>query len=245
MKIIAFVNQKGGVGKTTLSLNLAALLAEEGKKVLIIDNDSQANITNTFFNEEFDNTIYNVILKDENLNNVIHRTSIENLDVVVNSLASADINLLLSTEIAREMKLKNAVTKAKLDYDYVLIDCNPSLDLNMVNALVACDEVIIPIDCSAYSLTGLKNLVDFIEKIKVLNEDLNIKGFVLNNVDRRTHLYVDIKEVIDEIYPGKLFKQEISLNSIFNKMQFRKDTIINYKKNKAYTELKELLDEVR
>ncbi len=233
MKIIAFVNQKGGVGKTTLSLNLAALLAEEGKKVLIIDNDSQANITNTFFNEEFDNTIYNVILKGEDLNNVIHKTSIENLDVVVNSLASADINLLLSTEIAREMKLKNAVTKAKLDYDYVLIDCNPSLDLNMVNALVACDEVIIPIDCSAYSLTGLKNLVDFIEKIKVLNEDLNIKGFVLNNVDRRTHLYVDIKEVIDEIYPGKLFKQEISLNSIFNKMQFRKDTIINYKKNKA------------
>ena len=160
MKIIAFVNQKGGVGKTTLSLNLAALLAEEGKKVLIIDNDSQSNITNTFFNEEFDNTIYNVILKDENLNNVIHRTSIENLDVVVNSLASADINLLLSTEIAREMKLKNALTKAKLNYDYVLIDCNPSLDLNMVNALVACDEVIIPIDCSAYSLTGLKNLVD-------------------------------------------------------------------------------------
>ena len=199
MKIIAFVNQKGGVGKTTLSLNLAALLAQEGKKVLIIDNDSQANITNTFFNEEFDNTIYNVILKGEDLNNVIHKTSIENLDVVVNSLASADINLLLSTEIAREMKLKNAVTKAKLDYDYVLIDCNPSLDLNMVNALVACDEVIIPIDCSAYSLTGLKNLVDFIEKIKVLNEDLNIKGFVLNNVDRRTHLYVDIKEVIDEI----------------------------------------------
>ena len=165
MKIIAFVNQKGGVGKTTLSLNLAALLAEEGKKVLIIDNDSQANITNTFFNEEFDNTIYNVILKGEDLNNVINKTSIENLDVVVNSLASADINLLLSTEIAREMKLKNAVTKAKLDYDYVLIDCNPSLDLNMVNALVACDEVIIPIDCSAYSLTGLKNLVDFIEKI--------------------------------------------------------------------------------
>ena len=162
MKIIAFVNQKGGVGKTTLSLNLASLLAEEGKRVLIIDNDSQANITNTFFNEEFDETIYNVILKDQDLNKVIHKTSIENLDVVVNSLASADINLLLSTEIAREMKLKNAVVKANLDYDYVLIDCNPSLDLNMINALVACDEVIIPIDCSAYSLTGLKNLVDFI-----------------------------------------------------------------------------------
>ena len=245
MKIIAFVNQKGGVGKTTLSLNLASLLAEEGKRVLIIDNDSQANITNTFFNEEFDETIYNVILKGQDLNKVIHKTSIENLDVVVNSLASADINLLLSTEIAREMKLKNAVVKANLDYDYVLIDCNPSLDLNMINALVACDEVIIPIDCSAYSLTGLKNLVDFIEKIKVLNEHLVIKGFILNNVDRRTSLYNEIKDVINEVYPGKLFEQEISLNSIFNKMQFRKDTVVDYKKNKAYTELKKLLAEVK
>lgn len=245
MRIIAFVNQKGGVGKTTLSLNLASILADNGSKVLIIDNDSQANITNTFLDEEPENTLYNVILHEEKLENIIHKTNIENLDIAVNSLASSDINLLLSTEIAREMKLKNAIENANIDYDYVFIDCNPALDLNLINALVATEEVVIPIDTSAYSLTGLKNLVAFIDKVKVLNKKLDIKGFVLNNIDRRTSLYKDIEEAINELYPGMLLSQGISLNSIFSKMQFAKETIIANKSNKAYAELNNLLLEVK
>ncbi|MGU8541596.1 ParA family protein, partial [Clostridium perfringens] len=226
MRVIALVNQKGGVGKTTLSINMAAILADLGYKVLLIDNDSQSNVTNTFLTEEPSKTLYNVMLRDIDLKEVIQNTGIKNLDIAVNSLESSDLNLLLGPKVAREMKLKNAIVKSKIDYDFVFIDCNPSLDLSMINALVAANEVIIPIDSSAYSLTGLNNLIKFINDVKVLNSSLEINGFVLNNVDRRTALYKEVADVINQYYPEKLFKQQIGQNVIFNKMQFKKETII-------------------
>lgn len=244
MRVIAFVNQKGGVGKTTLSINIASVLADLGYKVLLIDNDSQSNVTNTFLTEEPQKTLYNVMLNDIDLKEVIQNTGIKNLDIAVNSLASSDLNLLLGPKVAREMKLKNAIVKSKIDYDFVFVDCNPSLDLSMINALVAANEVIIPIDSSAYSLTGLNNLIKFINDVKVLNSSLEINGFVLNNVDRRTALYKEVADVINQYYPEKLFKQQIGQNVIFNKMQFKKETIINNKDNKAYEELVKLISEV-
>lgn len=244
MRVIAFVNQKGGVGKTTLSINMAAILADLGYKVLLIDNDSQSNVTNTFLTEEPSKTLYNVMLRDIGLKEIIQNTGIENLDVAVNSLESSDLNLLLGPKVAREMKLKNAIVNSKIDYDFVFIDCNPSLDLSMINALVAANEVIIPIDSSAYSLTGLNNLIKFINDVKVLNSSLEINGFVLNNVDRRTVLYKEVEAAINEYYPEKLFKQQIGQNVIFNKMQFKKQTIIDNKDNKAYEELVKLISEV-
>ncbi|MDM0953437.1 AAA family ATPase [Clostridium perfringens] len=244
MRVIALVNQKGGVGKTTLSINMAAILADLGYKVLLIDNDSQSNVTNTFLTEEQSKTLYNVMLRDIDLKEVIQNTGIKNLDIAVNSLESSDLNLLLGPKVAREMKLKNAIVKSKIDYDFVFIDCNPSLDLSMINALVAANEVIIPIDSSAYSLTGLNNLIKFINDVKVLNSSLEINGFVLNNVDRRTALYKEVADVINQYYPEKLFKQQIGQNVIFNKMQFKKETIINHKDNKAYEELVKLISEV-
>ncbi|EOU1117121.1 AAA family ATPase [Clostridium perfringens] len=244
MRVIALVNQKGGVGKTTLSINMAAILADLGYKVLLIDNDSQSNVTNTFLTEEPSKTLYNVMLRDIDLKEVIQNTGIKNLDIAVNSLESSDLNLLLGPKVAREMKLKNAIVKSKIDYDFVFIDCNPSLDLSMINALVAANEVIIPIDSSAYSLTGLNNLIKFINDVKVLNSSLEINGFVLNNVDRRTALYKEVADVINQYYPEKLFKQQIGQNVIFNKMQFKKETIINHKDNKAYEELVKLISEV-
>lgn len=244
MRVIAFVNQKGGVGKTTLSINIASVLADLGYNVLLIDNDSQSNVTNTFLTEEPQKTLYNVILNDMDLKEVIQNTGIKNLDIAVNSLASSDLNLLLGPKVAREMKLKNAIIKSKIEYDFVFIDCNPSLDLSMINALVAANEVIIPIDSSAYSLTGLNNLIKFINDVKVLNSSLEIRGFVLNNVDRRTALYKEVADAINQYYPEKLFKQQIGQNVIFNKMQFKKETIINHKDNKAYEELVKLISEV-
>ena len=244
MRVIALVNQKGGVGKTTLSINMAAILADLGYKVLLIDNDSQSNVTNTFLTEEPSKTLYNVMLRDIDLKEVIQNTGSKNLDIAVNSLESSDLNLLLGPKVAREMKLKNAIVKSKIDYDFVFIDCNPSLDLSMINALVAANEVIIPIDSSAYSLTGLNNLIKFINDVKVLNSSLEINGFVLNNVDRRTALYKEVADVINQYYPEKLFKQQIGQNVIFNKMQFKKETIINHKDNKAYEELVKLISEV-
>ncbi|MDK3000686.1 ParA family protein [Clostridium perfringens] len=244
MRVIALVNQKGGVGKTTLSINMAAILADLGYKVLLIDNDSQSNVTNTFLTEEPRKTLYNVMLRDIDLKEVIQNTGIKNLDIAVNSLESSDLNLLLGPKVAREMKLKNAIVKSKIDYDFVFVDCNPSLDLSMINALVAANEVIIPIDSSAYSLTGLNNLIKFINDVKVLNSSLEINGFVLNNVDRRTALYKEVADVINQYYPEKLFKQQIGQNVIFNKMQFKKETIINHKDNKAYEELVKLISEV-
>ena len=241
MRVIALVNQKGGVGKTTLSINMAAILADLGYKVLLIDNDSQSNVTNTFLTEEPSKTLYNVMLRDIDLKEVIQNTGIKNLDIAVNSLESSDLNLLLGPKVAREMKLKNAIVKSKIDYDFVFIDCNPSLDLSMINALVAANEVIIPIDSSAYSLTGLNNLIKFINDVKVLNSSLEINGFVLNNVDRRTALYKEVADVINQYYPEKLFKQQIGQNVIFNKMQFKKETIINHKDKKAYEELVKLI----
>lgn len=245
MRIIAFVNQKGGVGKTTLSVNMASILANQGFKVLCIDNDAQSNMTSTFLTEEPKKTMYNVLLNDLDLNEIIQKTSIKNLDIAVNSIASSDLNLLLGPKVAREMRLKNSIVKAKLDYDFVFIDCNPALDLSMMNALVAATEVIIPIDSSAYSLTGLTNLVNFIEDVKILNSSLEIKGFILNNVDRRTSLYKEVAGAIDAYYPNKLFKQQIGQNSIFNKMQFAKETIVAHKNNNAFTELTNLIAEVK
>lgn len=244
MRIIAFVNQKGGVGKTTLSINIAAVLADLGYKILIIDNDSQANVTNTFFYEEPEKTLYNVILNKLNLKEIIQKTDVENLDIAVNSIESSDLNLLLGPAVARELRLKNAIEKANLDYDFIFIDCNPSLDLSLINALVAAKEIIVPIDSSAYSLTGLNNLINFIDNVKMLNSDLEIKGFILNNVDRRTALYKNVVDAMQKFYPGKLFNQLIGQNSIYNKMQFNKETIINNKTNKAYLELVKLTQEV-
>lgn len=243
MEIISFMNQKGGVGKTTLTINIAAMLASKGKKVLIIDNDAQSNCTATFYNGMPVKTLYNVLLEDLNLNKIIQKTNVENLDIAINSLDSSDINLLLSMEFGRELKLKEAISEANLNYDYVLIDCNPSLDLSLVNALVASNEIIIPIDASAYSLTGLSNLTNFINKIRKINKTIDVTGFILNNIDRRTNGYKVIAAAVDEAFPNKLFKQHVGMNSIYSKMQFAQETIIDHKGNKAYTEIESLVKE--
>lgn len=244
MKIIAFINQKGGVGKTTLSINIAAYLAEQGKKVLLIDGDSQANVTTNFCTGVLEKTLYDVVINGENLREIIKKTSIKNLDIAVNNLKYAEASLMLSTAVARELKLKAAIDNANLDYDFCLIDCNPALDLSLLNVLAASHEIVIPIDASAYSLVGLSSLLKFIDTIKILNEDIRVSGFILNNIDRRTTTYKEIAATIEEEYPKMLLKQQVGMNSIFSKMQFARETIINNKNNNAYNEIANITKEL-
>lgn len=245
MKIVSFVNKKGGVGKTTICLNLAAILASKNKKVLILDNDGQCNITKTFNLEHSPKTLYNVILNEESLFSVIQKTNIENLDVVPNNKFYQDALMKITTVKNRELRLKVALENLNLSYDYIFIDCNPSMDLGVLNALAASDEVIIPLDISAYSLEGLTDLISFINAIKKnINSSLEIKSFILNNIDRRTKLHLEIESAINKIYPNKLAKVTLSLSSIFSKMQFKKETLINNKLSKSYLEYNKLIKEL-
>ena len=243
-KIISFINQKGGTGKTTLSLNISAILADKGYKVLLIDTDAQGNLTNTFIQNP-KKTLYDVMVKDNPLHDVLVKTSLNhNLDIIPNNILSYDINLILAPEIARELKLKNALDKDNLKYDYIIIDCNPSLDVCLINVLCCSNIVYILIDTSAYSFVGLTNLVNFIEKVKPLNPNLNIGGFIFNNIDRRTTLFKEIIDAVNHIYPDKLLKTTISLNSIYPKMQLKKETILSNKNTKSYLELSKLTEEI-
>ena len=245
MKVISFVNKKGGVGKTTLCLNFAAILASKNKKILIIDNDAQCNITKTFNLENSSKSLYDVMLNKESLFNVIKKTNINNLDLVPNNKFYQDVIMKIASASNREFKLKTALDDLNLKYDYILIDCNPSLDLGVLNALVATDEVIIPVDTSAYALEGLTDINDFINAINTnINSSLKIKSFILNNIDRRTKLYLEIQSAINKVYPGKLAKTTISLSSIYAKMQFKKQTLIDNKISKSYLEYNKLLKEL-
>lgn len=244
MKIISFVNQKGGVGKTTLSINIAAVLAERGSKVLLIDNDAQGNSTTTFVAGELEKTLYDVVVNNIELKEIIKKTAIQNLDIAVNNLRYAEASLMLSAKVARELKLKSAIDNAKLNYDYIIIDCNPSMDLALINALVVTDHIIAPIDASAYSLVGISSLLGFIETIKILNKDINVASFVLNNIDRRTSTYKEIAMAINEAYPNMLLKQQIGMNSLFAKMQFARETVIENKSNNAYKEILNVVKEL-
>ena len=245
MKVVSFVNKKGGVGKTTLCLHLAAILASKGKQVLIIDNDGQCNITSTFNLDNSPQSLYDVMINPEYLFSSIEKTNIKNLDVVPNKEYYQDAITHITSEKGREFKLRNAINNLKVKYDYIFIDCNPSMDLAFVNALVASNEVIIPIGVCAYSLTALSKVSNFIDKIKnKMNPSLEIKAFVLNDIDRRSNMDKSVAAGIDKAFPGKLAKTTISRSSIFTKMQFKKQTLVNNKLSKSYSEYKQLLKEL-
>ena len=244
IKTVAFFNKKGGVGKTTLCVNLSAILANKNKKVLIIDSDPQCNSTNTFVNNP-DKTLCDLIEKDESLFNIIQKTNIKNLDLIPCSKFFTDTILLINNKKNREFIFKNAIDNLKIKYDFIFIDCNASLDISVVNALVASDEIIVPLHSSSYSLEGLVDLQEFVDAIKInYNKNLKIKASVLNNIDRRTKLHLQVADVIDDTFPQLLAKTTLSQSSIFDKMQFKKQTIIDNKLTKSYKELNNLLKEL-
>jgi chromosome partitioning protein len=213
--IFATVNQKGGVGKTTTSVNLASYLATFGKKILLIDCDPQGNASSGLGVErnEVSTCMYDVIINGAELSSIIKPTAISGLDIAPATprLAGAEVEL---TEMdMRESILKNALMPARANYDYIIIDCPPSLSLLTVNALTASDQVIIPIQCEYYALEGLSQLVKTIELIKKsLNPDLRICGILLTMYDSRTLLSEQVVEETRRHFGGKVFKTVIPRN---------------------------------
>ena len=190
-RIIAIANQKGGVGKTTTSINLSSCLAEKGKKVLAIDLDPQGNMTSGLGVDKdvVDNTVYELILGDCSIKESISKTVVENLTIIPSNvnLAGAEIELLGIND--KEYILKTAVDYIKDDYDFIIIDCPPSLNMLTVNAMTTADTVLVPIQCEYYALEGLSQLIHTINLVQErLNPKLQIEGVVFTIYDVRTNL---------------------------------------------------------
>lgn len=214
-KIIAFTNQKGGVGKTTTCVNLSAYLAAMGKKILIVDLDPQGNATSGVGIEKTKDlkTIYDLVDGESALEEVIKLTQIDGLDIIPSNvdLAAAEISLVSKPQ--REKILKNILEMVRDIYDFVMIDCQPSLGLLTVNALTAADSVIIPMQCEFYALDGLTQLMNTIRLVKFhLNPNLDVEGVVRTMKDNRSNLINQVSQEILKFFKSKVFDTYIPRN---------------------------------
>lgn len=233
MKILAVCNQKGGVGKTTTSINLAASLAHLGKKVLIVDTDPQANATSGIGIDKNDveKSVYNILVEEENINNTIKHTEYKNLDIIPSSIELAGAEVELVSAISREQRMKNAIASLEEKYDYIIIDCPPSLGLITLNSLTAADGVIIPVQTEYYALEGLSQLINTFNIVrKHLNASLDIFGVLLTMTDTRTNISNQVSEEVREHFQGKAFETIISRSVRLSEAPSFGEPIIEYAK---------------
>ena len=214
-RIIAVANQKGGVGKTTTSINLAACLAEKGKKVLAVDMDPQGNLTSGLGvdKDSVEKSIYELIIGEVDIKEVINKEVLENLDIIPTSidLSAAEIELIGVDD--KEYILRNAIDQVKDQYDFVIIDCPPSLSMLTINAMTTANSVIVPIQCEYYALEGLSQLIHTIDLVKDrLNNDLEIEGVVFTMYDARTNLSLQVVENVKENLQQNIYKTIIPRN---------------------------------
>lgn len=213
--MIALANQKGGVGKTTSSVNLSSSLAFLGKKVLLVDIDPQGNASSGVgVNKgEIEHCIYDVLVDDVAIQDVLQKTDLDNLNVIPATIQLAGAEVELVPAISREIRLKKAIDSIRDDYDYVIIDCPPSLGLLTLNALTAADSVLIPVQCEYYALEGLSQLLNTIRIVqKHLNEDLQIEGVLLTMLDARTNLGIQVIEEVKKYFQNKVFNTIVPRN---------------------------------
>lgn len=214
-KIIAITNQKGGVGKTTSTVNLGASLAKLGKKILLVDIDPQGNATSGVgVNKgDIDECVYNVLVEDLDAQQVIVPTMVDKLHIIPATIQLAGAEIELVSTISRELKLKKALTPLKVSYDYIIIDCPPSLGLLTLNALTASDSVLIPVQCEYYALEGLSQLLNTVRLVqKHLNKELMIEGVLLTMFDARTNLGVQVIEEVKMYFQDKVYDSIIPRN---------------------------------
>ena len=232
-RIIAIANQKGGVGKTTTAINLAACLAEAGQKILIIDIDPQGNTTSGFglSKTDIEKTVYEVLLGECNIKDAIVENIIDNLDILPSNvnLAGAEIELVAFEK--REFLLHSALEQIKNEFDFILIDCPPSLGLLTLNAFAAAESVIIPIQCEYYALEGLGQLTNTISSLKqIINEQLEIEGILLTMFDKRTNLSALVYDEVKKFFPEKIFKTVIPRNVRLSEAPSFGEPILSYDK---------------
>jgi chromosome partitioning protein len=214
-RVIAIANQKGGVGKTTTVINLAAWLAKMGKKTLVIDVDPQSNATSGLGLQpmELDGSIYDVLINGTNVQQVIRETQLKGLDVLPSTIKLVGAEVELVAMMTREQVLRKALESVRDNYDYVLMDCPPSLGLLTLNTLTAADSVLIPIQSEYFALEGLSQLLNTIRLVqKNLNRHLTIEGILLTMYDNRLNLSRQVKDEVQEFFRGLMFRTIIYRN---------------------------------
>ncbi len=208
-RVIAVTNQKGGVGKSTTAVNLGTYAALEGKRVLLIDLDPQGNASSGLGIErrQITRCIYSALAEDTELKEIALQTEVEGLWVVPSTINLAGAEIELVSAMSRENRLKNVIAPIAEEFDYIFIDCPPSLGLLTINALTAAEEVLIPIQCEFYALEGLVLLMRTIQQVKAhLNPDLEINGILMTMFDARTNLSKQVVQEVAKLYPDKLYR---------------------------------------
>ncbi len=213
-KIISVANQKGGVGKTTTTVNLSTILAKKGKKVLLIDTDPQGNATSGLgIDKESDLSTYDLLITDVAAEDIIQETAIKNLYITPSNMNLAGAEVQLVSMMSREQRMKEKLDAIKNQFDYILIDCPPSLGLITLNAFTASDSVLIPVQCEYYALEGLGQLLNTVELVrKHLNKNLYVEGALLTMYDIRTNLANQVVREVKKFFQNKVYKTVIPRN---------------------------------
>ncbi|MCR8844396.1 AAA family ATPase [Paenibacillus sp. SC116] len=230
-KIIAITNQKGGVGKTTTTVNLGAGLAILGKRVLLVDIDPQGNTTSGVGVNKADvaNCIYDVIINDVHPQEAILKTNVEGMDILPATIQLAGAEIELVPTISREVRLKKSLQLVSHQYDYILIDCPPSLGILTINSLTAAQSVIIPIQCEYYALEGLSQLLNTVRLVqKHLNTALQIEGVLLTMLDARTNLGLQVIEEVKKYFQTKVYRTIIPRNVRLSEAPSHGQSIMTY-----------------
>ncbi len=214
-KVVSIANQKGGVGKTTTAINLSTILAKKGKKVLLIDSDPQGNASSGvgIDRDEIELSTYDILINDSEMNNIVKKTNIKNLSICPSNINLAGAEVELVSVISREQRLKEKLDVIKDNYDFIIIDCPPSLGLITLNAFTASDSVLIPVQCEYYALEGLGQLLNTVSLVKKhLNREIEIEGALLTMYDIRTNLSNQVVKEVKKYFNDKVYKNVIPRN---------------------------------